>query len=315
MTSLFCKKTLSTGLKIRGFNINSIYFIDHVMTLFNILEIKQKKIGFIVYLTVLLLFSISVIASDKSILVQSTTSTKNSGFYDYILPLFKLETGINVNIVAVGTGSAIKNSRNCDGDVLFVHSPKHEAEFIADGFSKKRYDVMHNDFVLVGSNSDPAEIIGIQDVSFAFKKIMKTGAKFASRSDNSGTHNKELTIWKKIGLKPEIGSGKWYFETGSGMGTTLNTAIGLNAYTLVDRASWYSFSNKLDYQIVLEGDSQLYNPYGVMLIDNKKCPNVKSEEGQLFIDWLISNKGQSAIQQFKINGQQVFTPNPIRLEN
>ncbi len=279
------------------------------MSDFNILKIILKKIRFVAYFTPMLLISFAVIASDNSILVQSTTSTKNSGFYDYILPLFKTDTGINVNIVAVGTGAAIKNSRNCDGDVLFVHSPKHEADFIADGFAKKRYDVMYNDFVLVGSNSDPAGILGIQDVGFAFKKIMTTGAKFASRSDNSGTHNKELTIWEKIGLKPDIGSGKWYFETGSGMGTTLNTAIGLNAYTLVDRASWHSFSNKLDYQIVLEGDSQLFNPYGVMLINNKKCPNVKSEQGQLFIDWLISSKGQSAIQKFKINGHQVFTPN------
>ena len=269
----------------------------------------------VAYLMLSLWISTLAYASDKSILVQSTTSTKNSGFYDHILPLFELDTGINVNVVAVGTGAAIKNARNCDGDVLFVHSLEYELKFVADGFSKKRYNVMHNDFILVGPNTDPAGVIGIKDVREAFKKIMMTGAKFASRSDNSGTHTKELTIWRKIDLNPEIGSGKWYFETGSGMGRTLNTAIGLNAYTLVDRASWHSFSNKLDYQIVLEGDKLLFNPYGVMLIHKQKCPNVRSEYGQLFIDWLTSDKGQLAIEQFKIEGQQVFTPNRIRVNN
>ncbi len=296
-------------------NIIFVYSIQNFMKLFNNIKIKLKKITIFPYLGLSLLVSFSVLASENSILVQSTTSTENSGFYDYILPLFESDTGVNVNIVAVGTGAAIKNARNCDGDVLFVHSPKHEVEFVAQGFAKKRYDVMHNYFLLVGSNNDPAEIIGVQDVGLAFKKIMTTGAKFASRSDNSGTHNKELAIWKKIGLKPETGSGKWYLETGSGMGTTLNIAIGLNAYTLVDSASWHSFSNKLDYQIVLEGDSQLFNPYGLMLIDKEKCPNVKSELGQLFIDWLISKRGQSAIKQFKINGQQVFYVNPKTLSN
>ncbi len=276
---------------------------------------NSKNLYFITYLAITLFLPLSAFASNKSILVQSTTSTKNSGFYDYILPLFRSDTGINVNVVAVGTGAAIKNARNCDGDVLFVHSPKDEEKFVADGFANKRYNVMYNDFLLVGSSNDPAGIVGIQDIRLAFKKIIVTGAKFVSRSDNSGTHSKELTIWEKIAFNPEIGSGKWYLETGSGMGTTLNTAIGLNAYTIVDRASWHSFSNKLDYKIVLEGDSQLFNPYGVMLIDKKKCPSVKSEQGQLFIDWLISDKGQSAIQQFEIDGQRVFTPNPEKSNN
>ena len=276
---------------------------------------NSKNLYFITYLAITLFFPLSAFASNKSILVQSTTSTKNSGFYDYILPLFRSDTGINVNVVAVGTGAAIKNARNCDGDVLFVHSPKDEEKFVADGFANKRYNVMYNDFILVGSSNDPAGIVGIQDIGLAFKKIIVTGAKFVSRSDNSGTHSKELTIWEEIAFNPEIDSGKWYFETGSGMGATLNTAIGLNAYTIVDRASWHSFSNKLDYKIVLEGDSQLFNPYGVMLIDKKKCPSVKSEQGQLFIDWLISDKGQSAIQQFEIDGQRVFTPNPEKSNN
>lgn len=261
----------------------------------------------LIHFTILwVLFATSVNAAGNSILVQSTTSTKNSGFYDYILPKFQAETGIIVNIVAVGTGAAIKNARNCDGDVLFVHSPEHEQKFVADGYSKKRHDVMYNDFMLVGPDTDPAGLREIKDIISAFKKIALTEAKFASRSDDSGTHSKELSIWKEVGLNPETGSGKWYFETGSGMGTTLNTAVGIRAYTLVDRASWYSFSNKYDFRIMLEGDRRLFNPYGIMLISKDKCPVVKSKEGQLFIDWLISEKGQTTIGQFKIDGRQVF---------
>ena len=269
----------------------------------------------VAYLIPLILIPTVLLASNKSILVQSTTSTKNSGFYDFILPLFTADSGIKVNVVAVGTGAAIKNARNCDGDVLLVHSPEDEQKFIADGFSTKRHNIMHNDFVIVGPVADPAGIVGMQDVGLAFAKIAKSGAKFASRSDGSGTHTKELGIWKKIELNPVIGSGKWYLETGSGMGKTLNTAIGTNAYTLVDRASWYSFSNKYDYRVLHEGDSYLFNPYGVMLIDKKKCPNVNSEEGQSFINWLISYKGQKAIGLFNIDGRQVFTPYRIRLNN
>ncbi len=255
-----------------------------------------------------ILFATSVNAAGNAILVQSTTSTKNSGFYDYILPKFQAETGIAVNVVAVGTGAAIKNARNCDGDVLLVHSPKHEQQFVADGYAEKRYDVMYNDFVIVGPNKDPAGLSQIQDVTSAFEKIAMTDNKFVSRSDNSGTHSKELSIWREALLNPETGSGKWYFETGSGMGTTLNTAVGMSAYTLVDRASWHSFSNKYDFRIILEGDKRLFNLYGIMLISKDKCPTVKSKEGQLFIDWLISDKGQNAIRKFTINGRQVFNP-------
>jgi len=254
------------------------------------------------------LFAISVNAADSAILVQSTTSTKNSGFYDYILPKFKSDTGIIVNVVAVGTGAAIKNARNCDADILLVHSPEHEQKFVADGYAEKRYDVMYNDFIVVGPGADPSGLSEMRDIILAFEKIALTGTKFASRSDNSGTHSKELSIWREARLNPEAGSGKWYFETGSGMGTTLNTAVGMNAYTLVDRASWHSFSNKHDFRIILEGDKRLFNPYSIMLISKDKCPAVKSSEGQLFIDWLISEKGQNAISQFTINGRQVFNP-------
>ena len=254
------------------------------------------------------LFTTPVNAAGNAILVQSTTSTKNSGFYDYILPKFQSETGITVNVVAVGTGAAINNARNCDGDVLLVHSPEHEQKFVADGYAEKRYDVMYNDFVIVGPNTDPAGLSELQDVTLAFEKIALTGAKFASRSDNSGTHSKELSIWRDARLNPEAWSGKWYFETGSGMGTTLNTAVGMSAYTLVDMASWHSFSNKHDFRIIMEGDKRLFNPYGIMLISKEKCPSVKSKEGQLFIDWLISDKGQKIIGQFTINDRRVFNP-------
>ena len=262
----------------------------------------------IAYPILLILIPTVLLASDKSILVQSTTSTKNSGFYDFILPLFTADSGIKVNVVAVGTGAAIKNARNCDGDVLLVHSPEDEQKFIADGFSTKRHNIMHNDFVIVGPVADPAGIVGMQDVGLAFAQIATSGAKFASRSDGSGTHTKELSIWKKIGLDPVNESGKWYLETGSGMGKTLNITIGTNAYTLVDRASWYSFSNKYDHRVLLEGDSHLFNPYGVMLIDKHKCPTVKSAEGQSFINWLTSYKGQKTIGLFNIDGQKVFIP-------
>ena len=273
------------------------------------MEDMQLKIKTALFFITLIIFPFSMHASNNAILVQSTTSTKNSGFYDYILPIFKADTGIVVNIVAVGTGAAIKNARNCDGDVLLVHSAEHEQIFIDDGFAKKRHDVMYNDFVIVGPASDPANIIGTQDVVSAFKKIALTGAKFASRSDNSGTHSKEMTIWQQVGVNPEMGSGKWYFETGSGMGTTLNTAVGMSAYTLVDRASWHSFSNKYDFRIFLEGDQRLFNPYGIMVISEDKCPSVKTREAQVLIDWLISEKGQAAISSFEINGKSVFIPN------
>ena len=264
------------------------------------------KLILIPFSVLCILFLNSGSAADNTILVQSTTSTKNSGFYDYILPKFQAETGIIVNVVAVGTGAAIKNARNCDADILLVHSPEHEKRFVADGYAKKRYDVMYNDFVIVGPGNDPSELGDMQDVTLAFEKIALTGTKFASRSDNSGTHSKELSIWREARLNPEAGSGKWYFETGSGMGTTLNTAVGMNAYTLVDRASWHSFSNKHDFRIILEGDKRLFNPYSIMLISKVKCPEVKSKEGQLFIEWLISDKGQNEISRFTINGRQVF---------
>ena len=247
--------------------------------------------------------------ADNTILVQSTTSTKNSGLYDHILPLVKQDTGVTVNIVAVGTGAAIKNAMNCDGDVLLVHSRQREDQFVASGYSKKRYDVMYNDFIIVGPNDDPAGIAKMNDAVAALKKIAATKSKFASRGDDSGTHGKERSLWKSTGVNQDASSGSWYLETGSGMGATLNTAVGTEAYTLSDRSSWEVHANKSDFKIMVQGDKRLFNPYGVMLIDPVRCPSVNGNGGKAFIDWLISEKGQKAIARFKVAGKQMFFPN------
>ncbi len=249
------------------------------------------------------------LAEDKSILVQSTTSTQNSGLYGYLLPLFKADSGITVNVVAVGTGQAIKNAQNCDADVLLVHAKPAEEKFVADGYGVKRFDLMYNDFVIVGPASDPAGIAGGKDAAEALKTIAANKALFASRGDNSGTHKAEKALWKMAGLDPTGASGGWYRETGSGMGATLNAGVGMGAYVLTDRATWISFKNKGDFKIAVEGDKALFNQYGVILVNKDKCPTVKVELGQQFIDWLLSPKGQDAIRGFQVDGQQLFFPN------
>jgi len=252
---------------------------------------------------------VAVAGADKSILVQSTTSTRNSGLYDHILPLVKADTGITVNVVAVGTGQAIKNARNCDGDVLLVHAKPAEEAFVADGYGVARHDLMYNDFVIVGPPSDPASIKRMRDAGAALARIAGTQALFASRGDDSGTHKTETRLWKAAGIDPASGAGKWYRETGSGMGATLNTGVGMGAYVMTDRATWIAFKNKGDYEIVVEGDAALFNQYGVILVAKDKCPNVKAEVGQAFIDWLLSAKGQNAIGRYKQGGPQLFFPN------
>lgn len=247
--------------------------------------------------------------AETAIIVQSTTSTKNAGLYDHILPIVKRDTGITVNVVAVGTGAAIKNAMNCDGDVLLVHSRAREDRFVADGYAERRYDVMYNDFVIIGPATDPAGIAGSTDASMAMKQIAQSKSIFASRGDDSGTHGKEKSLWKAAGVDQSAASGSWYRETGSGMGATLNAAVGMGAYTISDRASWGAFANKTDFSIMVEGDSRLFNPYGVMLVSKSKCPSVKTEAGQTFIDWLISAKGQQAIAGFRVGGKQLFFPN------
>jgi tungstate transport system substrate-binding protein len=248
-------------------------------------------------------------AQDKSILVQSTTSTANSGLYDYLLPKFKEKTGITVNVVAVGTGQAIKNAQNCDGDVLLVHAKAAEEKFVAAGYGVKRSDLMYNDFILVGPPSDPAGISGTKEVTAALQKIAEAKALFASRGDESGTHKKEKALWKAAGVDPSAASGDWYRSTGSGMGATLNTGFGMGAYVLTDRATWISFKNKGDFKIAVEGDKALFNQYGVILVNKDKCPSVKAGLGQQFVDWLVSAEGQKAIAAYKVEDQQLFFPN------
>lgn len=251
----------------------------------------------------------AAIADDNSIIVQSTTSTANSGLYDYLLPRFAEHHDIKVNVVAVGTGQAIRNARNCDGDVLLVHAKAAEEKFVEEGFGVERADLMYNDFIIVGPAADPAGLGETGSARDALAAIASTGALFASRGDDSGTHKKERTLWQAAGVDPSSASGEWYRETGSGMGATLNAAVGMNAYALTDRATWISFKNKGDFQIAYEGDDALYNQYGVILVSSDKCPEVKAEAGQQFIDWLRSEAGQSAIGAYQVEGQQLFFPN------
>jgi tungstate transport system substrate-binding protein len=248
-------------------------------------------------------------AADDFIILQSTTSTQNSGLFEHILPLFTKKTGIEVRVVAVGTGQALKNAEKGDGDVVLVHSEPDEEKFVADGWGVKRYPVMYNDFIIVGPAADPAKIVGIKQAPEALKKVAEAQAPFASRADDSGTHKAELKLWQQAAVNPKASSGSWYLETGSGMGATLNTAIGKQAYALTDRGTWLAFANKDDFRVLVEGDAKLFNQYGVILVNPAKHPNVKAKEGQAFIDWLTGPEGQAAIANYKIDGQQLFFPN------
>ncbi len=248
-------------------------------------------------------------AQEQFIVVQSTTSTQNSGFFDHILPIFQDKTGIEVRVVAVGTGQAIRNAMNGDGDVLFVHARAAEEKFVAEGYGVMRSDVMYNDFVIVGPPADPAGVAGMTDATVALARIAGAEVPFASRGDDSGTHKAELALWEEAGIDVAAASGSWYRETGSGMGATLNTGAGMGAYILTDRATWIAYGNKGSYQIVVEGDPKMFNQYGIILVDPARHPNIKAEAGQAFIDWVLSDKGQQAIADYKINGQQLFFPN------
>lgn len=247
--------------------------------------------------------------ADQAILLQSTTSTANSGLYDHILPLFESDSGIKVKVVAVGTGQALKNARNCDATVLIVHAEAAEQRFVDEGYGVERFDLMYNDFVIVGPQSDPAGIVAAKDVVEALQFIADGGAIFASRADNSGTHTKEISLWRAAAIDATAHSGKWYRETGSGMGATLNTGVGMGAYVLTDRATWISYRNKKNYKILVQGDKALFNQYGVILVSPDKCPNTNAALGQQFIDWLLSETGQRAIADFRLNDQQLFYPN------
>ena len=246
-------------------------------------------------------------AQEKSIVVSSTTSTEQSGLFNYLLPIYKSKSGIDVKVVAVGTGQALDIGRRGDADVVFVHDKPAEEQFVAEGFSGKRYEVMYNDFILIGPKGDPAKIAGGKEIDVAFQKIAAAQSPFISRGDKSGTNAAELRYWKSAGINPT--SGSWYKETGSGMGPALNTASAMNAYILADRGTWLSFKNRGDLIILVQGDPKLFNQYGVMLVNPEKFPQVKKTLGQNFIDWLISKEGQAVIASYKIDGEQLFFPN------
>ncbi|MBL4615525.1 MAG: extracellular solute-binding protein [Magnetovibrio sp.] len=247
--------------------------------------------------------------ADEFITVASTTSTQNSGLFKDILPKFTTKTGINVRVVAVGTGQAIRLAKHGDADVLFVHHRKSEENFVRDGFGVKRYDVMMNDFVIIGPNSDPAGLTAAKTAADALRAIAKTKAAFVSRGDDSGTHKRERGLWQEAGIDLKTDGGSWYRESGSGMGATLNMAQGMGAYALSDRGTWIAFKNKKGLSIAHQGSGNLANPYGVILVSDKKHPHVKTKAGQAFIDWLLSSEGQNAIASFKLEGEQLFFPN------
>ncbi len=247
-------------------------------------------------------------AGARVITLASTTSTENSGLFGHLLPRFTRATGVDVRVIAVGTGQALRLARNGDADVLLVHHRASEERFVAEGYGVKRHDVMYNDFVLVGPRADPAALRGLDDAVAALARVARAGALFASRGDDSGTHKKERDLWAAAGIDPGDASGTWYRETGSGMGATLNAAVGMAAYALTDRATWLAFQNKGDLEIVVEGDERLFNPYGVILVDPAKHPHVKAEAGQAFIDWLVSEPGQAAIATYRLDGRQLFFP-------
>jgi tungstate transport system substrate-binding protein len=248
-------------------------------------------------------------AQDRSITVASTTSTEQSGLFGHILPLFKAKTGIEVRIVAVGTGQALDIGRRGDADVVFVHDRAAEQKFVAEGAGVDRREVMYNDFVLVGPKSDPAGIAGTKDIAAALKKIAASKSTFASRGDKSGTHAAELRLWQTAGIDPLPAMTTWYRQTGSGMGPTLNTAAAMDAYALTDRGTWLGFKNRRDLTIVVEGDQRLFNQYGVMLVNPAKHAHVKRALGTTFIEWITSPEGQKAIAGYKIDGQPLFFPN------
>ena len=252
---------------------------------------------------------VPTIAQERSIVVASTTSTDNSGLFRRILPLFRQKTGIDVRVVALGTGQALDVGRRGDADVVFVHAKPLEEKFVADGEGVRRYPVMYNDFVVVGPKSDPARIAGTQDVLAAFRKILAAEALFISRADQSGTHFAELNLWKAAGVDIAKAKGPWYREIGQGMGAALNMASASNAYLLADRGTWISFRSRGDLEIAVQGDPPLFNQYGVILVNPAKHPTVKQRLGQAFIDWLTSPEGQKAIADYQINGQQLFFPN------
>ena len=261
-----------------------------------------------VLVAAVLCFSFSAGAQQRFITVASTTSTEQSGLFRHLLPVFEKKAGIQVRVVALGTGQALDMGKRGDADVAFVHDQAAEEKLVAEGFFVERREVMYNDFVVVGPKSDLAKAAG-RDIVAALKKISQAKAAFASRADRSGTHAAELRLWKEAGIDPR---GSWYRETGSGMGATLNTASAMNAYALTDRGTWLSFKNRGELAILVQGDRRLFNQYGVMLVNPAKHPHLKQAEGRAFIGWLVSPEGQEAIADYRIGGEQLFFPNAIK---
>ncbi|OGA11118.1 MAG: tungsten ABC transporter substrate-binding protein [Betaproteobacteria bacterium RIFCSPHIGHO2_12_FULL_69_13] len=269
-------------------------------------------VGLIGRIALVLLLAAPAYAQQKFITLASTTSTEQSGLFKHLLPLFEKKTGIQVRVVALGTGQALDMGKRGDADVVFVHAKQLEEKFGAEGYGVKRFEMMYNDFVLVGPKSDPANVGGTKDIVTALQKIRAAQAPFASRGDKSGTHFAELQLWKAAGIDIVKEKGTWYRDTGSGMGPTLNTASGMNAYALADRGTWLSFKNRGNLLISVEGDRRLFNQYGVILVNPAKHAHVKKEMGQAFVDWVISAEGQKAIADYKIGGEQLFFPNAAK---
>ena len=256
-----------------------------------------------------LLFAAPGAQAGDFITVASTTSTQNAGLFDHLLPLFEAETGIEVRVVAVGTGQALRLARNGDADLLLVHDRPSEEAFVAEGYGSARFDLMYNDFVVVGPAADPAGIAGTGDAAAAFHRIATAEAPFVSRGDDSGTHRRERALWAAAGVDPFGASGTWYREAGQGMGATLNTATMMEAYTLADRGTWLSMRGRLDLRVMVEGDARLRNQYGATLVSPERHPHVKAALARVFADWLLSPAGQAAIDGFAIDGERLFIPN------
>ena len=248
-------------------------------------------------------------ASGQRVLIQSTTSTQNSGLYEALLPQAEAALGLTIRVVAVGTGQALKNARNCDGDVLLVHAKSAEEAFVAEGYGTERRDLMYNDFVIVGPSGDPAGIAGTETATAALAKIAKARAVFASRGDDSGTHKAEMRLWSGTGADPAAANGIWYRETGSGMGATLNIAVAMGAYALTDRATWIRFGNKGTHTVLVQGDPALFNQYGIIPVNPARCPNVNADGARKVVRWMLSAQGQAAIGAYRVDGKQLFFPN------
>jgi len=251
----------------------------------------------------------SSFAETPFIIVQSTTSTQNSGLYDYLLPKYTQSSGVDVRVVAVGTGQALRNAERCDGDVLIVHSKSDEVTFVKNGFGTARHDLMYNDFIILGPQDDPAAIGSAPTVRAALQRVADKNAKFASRGDNSGTNKAELRLWTLAERAPNSAANSWYLETGLGMGATLNFAVQTDAYTLSDRATWLAFANRGTHKILFQGHPPLFNQYGIIPVSKAQCPNVKQDLAEQFTAWMTGPEGQNLIASYTRNGAQLFFPN------